>query len=116
MAIRTAYFWIPFLGLSASIIVIIVSSKRATSTAYTLSRYGISKEQRFLIHHMTEIPFDRISHITISRDLSGKIFHFGTVTLNSASISFNSLVLPGIREPEELRRLILATREKAMSH
>jgi hypothetical protein len=64
---------------------------------------------------MAEIPFDKIAHITISRDLSGNLFHFGTVIVNSASISFDSIVLLGVRAPEELRRLIFATREKALS-
>ena len=115
LAIRMTYFWFPFLGLSASILVIIAATKRAASTTYTVSSYGVSKEQSFLIHHMAEIPFEKIAHITISRDLSGKLLNFGTVIVNSASISFDSIVLPGVRAPEELRRLIFATREKALS-
>jgi len=116
LAVKTAYYCMPFLGLSAAILIIIVSAKRASSTTYTLSSYGISKEQSFLTHHLAEIPFDKMSHINVSRDLLGKMFHFGTVTVNSASISFDELVLSGVREPEELRGLIFATREKALSN
>ncbi len=113
LVIRTTFFWAPILGLATAILIIGATVKRANSTTYMVSNYGIYKEQ----HHLTridELPFNKIADITLTCGFFGKIFHFGTVTVKSASISFHSLVLTGVSKPEELRRLIIAAKEKAL--
>jgi hypothetical protein len=111
-----ALLWIPTLGLGAALLMVNFAFERAGSTAYTISNYGVSKEcRRYLKLGVSEVPFDKIADVVASQEGLGRILHFGTVKVNSGSISFHSIVLSGLREPEEVRRMILAAKENALA-
>jgi hypothetical protein len=57
------------------------------------------------------LAFSKITKITISYNGLGRLFHFGTVTLHSTGVSCKNLVFTGVKNPETLRRVILAAKE-----
>ena len=108
-----AFLWIPTLGLGAALLMVYFSFERAASAAYTISNYGVSKEwRRYLKLGVSEIPFDKIAAVVVSQGALGRILHFGSVKVNSGSVSFHSVVLTGVRKPEEVRRIILVAKER----
>ncbi|MDR0374048.1 MAG: PH domain-containing protein [Nitrososphaerota archaeon] len=110
LVIRTVFFWIPLLGLAVATLIIGSTLKRAHLTTYVISTFGVCKTQRHLTYRIEAIPFNKIANITITRGVFGRLFHFGTLTINSTSVSFNRLVITGVSNPEKLRRLIFAAK------
>lgn len=110
------FLWVPTVGLAIAVLMVDFSFKRAGSIAYRISDYGVSKDCRYLILDVDEIPFDKIAEVVVSRGALGRILRFGTVKVNSASVSFHNVELKGVRKPEEVRRIILAAKKRALAN
>jgi hypothetical protein len=111
LVIETNFFFVPFLELTVAILIIGVTLKRAKSTCYRVSKFGVCREQRYLPYRMEVLAFSKITNVTVAYGFFGRLFHFATVTIHSGCISCNNLVFTGIKNPETVRRLILAAKE-----
>ena len=113
--VASPYMWVPALGVGAAFLIVDFAFKRAHATTYMVSEVGVRQECHYITDEFNELPFDRIADVSVSWGLLGRIFRFGTVTVRSGSVSFQSILFKGVRQPEELRQMILDAREKALA-
>ena len=111
IGVPAVFFWVPLFGLVIAILMIVVAVEIANSTLYIVSSYGISKKQVRPIFHAEAIPLNKIANITITQGIWGRLFHFGTLYINSSSLTYNPLILTGVKKPQTLRRLIVAAKQ-----
>ena len=110
------FSWVPTLGLGAALLIVNFAFNRARSTTYTISAVDVHRECHYVTDEFNELPLNKIADVVVSRGALGRILHFGTVKVNSASVSFHNIVLTGVRKPEEVRRIILAAKETALAN
>ncbi|MCL2135453.1 MAG: hypothetical protein FWH37_07890 [Candidatus Bathyarchaeota archaeon] len=106
----SGFFFVPVFELAIAVLILGVVVKRANSTIYCVFGYGVCSEQH-LPYKLSVLAFSKVGHVTVSYGVLGRLFHFGTVTLHCTCVSCNNLVLTGIKNPETLRRVILAAKE-----
>jgi len=111
LGVPAVFFWVPLFGLVIAALMIFVAVARAHSTLYVVSNHGVSKKQTQPSFRIETIPLNKIANITLSWGIWGRIFHFGTLCINSSSLDYNPLVLTGVNNPQALRRLIVAAKQ-----
>lgn len=112
------FSWIPTLGLGGlgvGLLILDFAFNRARSTIYVISAVGVRRECHYVTDEFNELPFDRVADVVVSQGVLGRIFRFGSVTARSGSVSFQSVQFKGIRQPEEVRRIVLDARNKALA-
>jgi len=116
LVVSPGFFWLSLFGLVVGVLMVVVAVERAYSTLYVVSFFGVCRKQTYPTYRIEALPFNVVANITISSGVFGRLFGFGTLCINSSSLSYNPLVLTGVRKPQALRRLIVAAKENAQKN
>jgi uncharacterized membrane protein len=103
-------FWLQALGLGIAVLLMNFGYYHGRSSTYVVSERVVSTERHFIRAEYQEIPVDKISDVFVSQGAVGRIFNFGTVTVRSNSVSFQSVLLKGVKRPTDVKEIILETK------
>lgn len=99
-----------YLWLSLGIIVVFFgfnfwnNYKLQQNYGYALRQKDILYRRGFLVNSVTVIPFNRVQHASVSRDILDKFFDLSSVQVYTAGGSGSDISIPGL-QPEVARQL-----------
>jgi len=105
--------WFSIVASALGVLNIALSFLRAWASTYVVTDRGVRAEYRFIVVEISEVPHEKITDIVVQQSLFGRLLGFGTVRVDSAGTSFQGAVLRGVRNPEELKRIISEQRSAA---
>ncbi len=81
---------------------------------FVVTTHRVTHRERvaFLYESREEIPIDRVQNINVERKLLGSLFHFGTLTIETAA-RMGKLLFAHIPKPDHMRETILQQLERA---
>ena len=106
--------WFSAAALALGILNITLSFLRAWASAYIVTDKGVRAEYRFVTVEILEVPHEKITDIIVQQGPLGRLLGFGTVRVDSAGTTFKGAVLRGVRNPEDLKRIISEQRSGAV--
>lgn len=110
---HTPLFWLSILGFASAMLMVAFVFIKAEASTYVITNKGVRREYRFLTIETCEIPFEKITNITVFQDVVGKVLKFGTIRVDSAAGEFfGGVVFRGVVKPEEIKAKIAKMREK----
>lgn len=101
-------FWVPLLILQISSLIFLFclfgfwfwnTVKMQQTYAYALREKDILYRRGFILNKITVVPFNRIQHVTINRDIWDKRLNLSTLNIFTAGGSGSDIRIPGL-EPE----------------
>jgi|GEM_PF-2895807 len=81
------------------------------STRYCLTDQRIIWRTGMIWRNTVEIPLFKLDHINVKEGLIGRIFHYGDMTLNSASFK-GKIVWQSVPQVKEVRRQLTQLRQE----
>ena len=105
-------WWVQVLTLSAAVLMVTFGFYHGRSITYIISEHGVSRECHYIADEYNELPFDKIAAVVVSQGIWGRLLSFGTVVVRSGSVSFQSILFKGIKQPERVRQIVLDAKER----
>lgn len=76
---------------------------RTVNTDYVLTDKRVYRKQGVLSEHVSNVGVDRIQETTLSKDMTGNMFDYGTVAISTAGSGGTDLALTDLDDPETFR-------------
>ncbi|MCD6403236.1 MAG: PH domain-containing protein [Candidatus Aenigmarchaeota archaeon] len=73
---------------------------------YYLEEEQITEVEGFIAKRRKSIMYDKISEITISKGVLGRLFDFGNILLVGTAGMENQIMIKGIRRPQKILKII----------
>lgn len=79
-------------------------------TRYHVQTTGVVITSGWLTRRRAETTYNKVTDVTISQGLFGRMFGYGTIAINTAGSNAAPVVFQGLAEPERIKGLIDAAR------
>lgn len=76
---------------------------RVVYTDYLLTNKRVYRKQGILSEHVSNVGIDRVQETTLSKDITGNLFDYGTVAISTAGSGGTDLALTDLTDPETFR-------------
>lgn len=76
---------------------------KVVHTDYLLTDKRVYRKQGILSEHVSNVGIDRIQETTLSKDVTGNLFDYGTVAISTAGSGGTDLALTDLNDPETFR-------------
>jgi uncharacterized membrane protein YdbT with pleckstrin-like domain len=76
---------------------------RTVNTHYVLTDKRIYRKEGVLSEHVSNVGVDRVQETTLSKDVTGNLFDYGTVAISTAGSGGTDLALTDLTDPETFR-------------
>jgi uncharacterized membrane protein YdbT with pleckstrin-like domain len=76
---------------------------RVVNTDYVLTTDRVYRKQGILSERTRSVGLDRIQETTLSKDITGNLFDYGTVAISTAGSDGTDLALTDLEDPETFR-------------
>jgi uncharacterized membrane protein YdbT with pleckstrin-like domain len=76
---------------------------RTVNTHYVLTDKRVYRKEGVLSEHVSNVGVDRVQETTLSKDVTGNMFDYGTVAISTAGSGGTDLALTDLDDPETFR-------------
>jgi uncharacterized membrane protein YdbT with pleckstrin-like domain len=76
---------------------------RVVYTDYVLTDKRVYRKDGILSEHVSNVGVDRVQETTLSKDITGNLFDYGTVAISTAGSGGTDLALTDLTDPETFR-------------
>lgn len=76
---------------------------RTVNTYYVLTDKRVYRKEGVLSEHVSNVGVDRVQETTLSKDVTGNLFDYGTVAISTAGSGGTDLALTDLPDPETFR-------------
>ncbi len=82
-------------------------------TRYEVADWGVVVTSGWLSRKRVETTYSKVTDITTQQGILGRIFDFGSITINTAGSNEAPVVFTGLAKPEDVKQIIDAARERS---
>jgi uncharacterized membrane protein YdbT with pleckstrin-like domain len=82
---------------------VVAAYLRVEKTDYVLTDRRVYRKDGILSEHVSNVGVDRVQETTLSKDMFGNAFDYGTVTISTAGSGGADLVIDDLNDPETFR-------------
>ena len=97
--------WLALAFGALALLAILTRRIRASMDEFVVTSRRVIHKVGFFSREIEQAPLEKIQDITIDQGVLGRLWNFGTVTLETAS-ERGTLVFPGIARPESFRNAL----------